>query len=88
MTKLRSETSIKTDRLWLRQIDETDAEAIVSLRQDEKVYRYFKNPVKITAEGHRDWYRDGYCNNDNRIDWIAVDDVTGAFISTFHQNAA
>lgn len=45
--KLRSNTSIKTERLWLRQIDETDTESIVKIRSEESVYRYFLNPVRI-----------------------------------------
>ena len=45
--KLRSDTSIKTERLWLRKIDETDAEAIVSLRQDEDVYKTMNDIIVI-----------------------------------------
>lgn len=81
--KLRSDTSIKTDRLWLRQIDETDAEAIVSLRSDEEVYRYFLNPVRITVDAHKVWYKEQYSSDDNRIDGIAVDDETGTFIGVY-----
>ena len=79
----RSDTSIKTERLWLRQIDETDAEAIVSLRADESVYCYFLNPVKISADEHRLWYEEQYKVDYNRIDWIAVDDETGDFIGVY-----
>ncbi len=43
----RSDTSIKTKRLWLRQIDETDAESIVALRSVKEVYKYFLTPMKI-----------------------------------------
>ena len=79
----RSITSIKTDRLWLRQIDETDAEAIVDIRSDKNVYKYFLNPVKISIDDHRRWYNEQYKNDDNRIDWIAVDDKSGDFIGIY-----
>lgn len=81
--KLRSDTSIKTDRLWLRQIDETDATEIVRLRSDEKVYKYFLNPVKISVDQHALWYKDAYANDDSRVDWIAVDDQDGSFIGVY-----
>ena len=81
--KLRSETSIKTERLWLRQIDETDAESIVSLRSKENVYKYFLNPVKLTIDRHKEWYNNTYINSYDCIDWIAVDDETGEFIGVY-----
>lgn len=79
----RSETSIKTERLWLRQIDETDAESIVALRSGEDVYKYFINPKKLTVDEHRVWYNNVYIKSDDRIDWIAVDDETGEFIGVY-----
>lgn len=79
----RSDTSIKTERLWLGQIDETDAEAIVSLRADKEVYRYFLNPVKISAADHKKWYEEQYKDDRNRIDWVAVGDYSGDFIGVY-----
>ncbi len=79
----RSATQIQTNRLWLRQIDETDAESIVKVRSDEGVYRYFINPKKLTVEDHLEWYRNNYVKSANRIDWIAVDDENGAFIGVY-----
>lgn len=80
---LRSETSIRTERLWLRQIDETDAESIISLRSKENVYKYFLNPIKLTVDGHREWYNNVYIHSYDRIDWIAVDDRTGELIGVY-----
>ena len=79
----RSETSIRTKRMWLRQIDETDSEAIVGLRSDERVYRFFINPVKLTLEDHVRWYKTNYIMSSSRLDWIAVDDQTGVFIGIY-----
>lgn len=79
----RSDAPIKTERLWLRQIDETDAESIVSLRSDENVYKYFLNPVKISTTDHGIWYDEQYKKDNSRIDWIAVDDETGDFIGVY-----
>lgn len=79
----RSTSHITTERLWLRQIDETDTESIVGLRSDERVYQYFLNPSKLTADEHLHWYREKYIRDLNRMDWIAVDDDTGAFIGIY-----
>lgn len=81
--KLKSDAIIKTNRMLLREINETDADAIVSLRSNEEVYKYFCNPKKITVEEHKKWYRDSYCTDDSRIDWIAVDDKMGDVIGIY-----
>ena len=83
VNKLRSDTTIKSDRLWLRQIDETDAEAIVSLRSEEDVYKYFLNPVRLTLDDHKKWYKNRYCRDKDRIDWIAVNNENGAFVGVY-----
>lgn len=79
----RSTSHITTERLWLRQIDETDTESIVGLRSDERVFRYFLKPSKLTVDEHLHWYREKYIHDRNRIDWIAVDDDTGAFVGIY-----
>lgn len=79
----RSVTSIKTAHLFLRQIDETDAESIVSLRSEEEVYKFFFNPVKLTVFDHQFWYWNHYIHDTSRIDWVAVDDNSGAFIGVY-----
>ena len=79
----RSDTTIKTDRLWLRQIDETDADSIVCLRGDEEVYKFFLNPTKLTVSEHKKWYEFSYILSDNRIDWIAVDDNSGSLVGVY-----
>lgn len=81
--KSRSDTFIKTERLFLRQIDQTDAEDIVSLRSDESVYRYFLNPIKLTVDDHNRWYKTSYIKDSYRIDWVAVDDNSGDFIGVY-----
>ena len=63
---------IHTDRLLLREMREEDAESIVEMRGDEEVYRYFKEPHKITIGEHISWYRNSYLKNDNRIDLVAT----------------
>ena len=79
----RSKSAMATERMWLREIDETDGDCIVSLRSDEDVYRYFLNPVKLTIQDHLRWYKETYCNDRGRIDWIAVDDENGDFIGVY-----
>ena len=63
---------IETERLRLRGIDETDAPLIVSWRGDPAVYRYFKNPRKITEEEHLRWYRERYLPDEAREDRMCL----------------
>ena len=78
-----SESHIRTERLWLRQIDESDTETVVRLRSDPAVYRYFASPHRLTNAEHLAWYRGSYRSNDNRIDWIAVEDITGRVVGLY-----
>ena len=83
-----SETHIQTKRLWLREIDESDTETIVSLRSDPKIYRFFTKPHEITREEHLNWYRTRYCRDENRIEWLAIDDDTGQVIGIYGAKSA
>ena len=74
---------IQTDRLLLRGIDETDAEAIVRWRADPDVYRYFKNPHRITAEEHMSWFRNTYLQDDRRYDWMCLAKEDGRRVGVF-----
>lgn len=64
---------LQTVRLTLRGIAEEDTHAIVALRSDANVYKYFVSPHRITEEEHLKWYKNSYLFNENRIDWIAFD---------------
>lgn len=64
---------IKTDRLLLREINETDAEDIVKWRSDTDVIKYLKSPHKLTISEHIDWYHNKYMCDYNRFDWIAME---------------
>lgn len=65
---------IKTKRLVLREITESDAEQIVAWRSNPSVYRFFLSPRKISVEEHLDWYMNRYMQDENRIDFIAVEE--------------
>lgn len=78
-----SASHIKTERLWLREIDESDAGTIVRLRSDPKVYCYFSSPHKLTEDEHRKWYLENYVENAGRTDWIALDDESGHIVGVF-----
>ena len=71
MVKLVS--TIRTKRLMLREIEEQDANEIVSLRNNPDVYRYFTNPEPLTLEQHLSWYHNVYRYDPSRYDWIAID---------------
>lgn len=64
---------IETERLILRGINETDTDRIVCWRSEEKVYKYFKQPHKITIEEHNNWYQKRYLNNTDRYDWMCLE---------------
>ena len=72
----------QTARLTLRGIAEEDTHAIVVLRSDPNVYKYFVSPHRITEEEHLKWYKNSYLFNENRIDWIAYD-TTKSTIGVF-----
>lgn len=63
---------IETERLRLRGIDGTDAPLIAAWRGDPAVYRYFKNPRKITEEEHLRWYRERYLPDEAREDRMCL----------------
>lgn len=78
-----SKSCIVTQRLWLREIDESDAETIVRLRSNPKYYRYFLNPRKLSVDEHLKWYKMNYVNNPDRLDWLAIDDENGSIVGLF-----
>ena len=63
---------IETERLRLRGINETDAPQIAAWRGDPAVYRYFKNPRKITEAEHLRWYRERYLPDKDREDRMCL----------------
>ena len=64
---------LKTARLTMRGIAEEDTNAIVVMRSNPDVYRFFVSPHQITEEEHLNWFRNSYLFNKSRIDWIAFD---------------
>ncbi len=74
---------LQTERLILRGIREEDAPEIVRWRTDPEVYRFFKNPQKITIESHLNWFRTNYLQDENRFDWICLEKETGNKIGVF-----
>lgn len=74
---------LQTERLNLRGINETDAFEIVEWRSDPGVYKYFKNPHKITITEHFNWYNNSYLYNENRLDWMCIERATGKKIGIF-----
>ena len=62
---------LKTRRLVLNEIQETDAELIVKWRSNPKVYKYFFSPHSVTIEEHLEWYRQSYMFDSNRFDFMA-----------------
>lgn len=80
---VKSFDSITTERLFLRGIDETDAELIVKWRSDPAVYRYFKYMHQITLVEHNEWYLNKYMNDKNRYDWMCCEKETKRKVGVF-----
>ena len=74
---------ICTDRLILSGISEKDTDFAVGLRGDEEVYRFFKNPHKITEEEHLNWYKNIYSLDKCRYDWVAVEKASNQRVGIF-----
>ena len=75
--------TINTERLTLRGIDRSDAEAIVKWRSDPGVFRYFRSVHKITLDEHLAWFDKSYSNNPDRFDWMCIDRSTSEKVGVF-----
>lgn len=75
--------NIITERLILRGINESDTDNIVSWRSDPDVYKYFKQPHKISAAEHNNWYNTSYLFNANRFDWMGLEKESSNRIGIF-----
>ncbi len=72
-----------SDRLTYREISEKDAELLVAWRSNPSVYKYFLSPHKITVEEHLNWYFNRYLQDDDRIDYLALERTGGEPIGVF-----
>ena len=75
--------TLRTERLTLRGIDETDTAEIVHLRAEPSVFRFFKSPHQITPAEHINWYSQKYLYDDSRFDWICIENASGKKIGVF-----
>ena len=73
---------LQTAHLIMRGITEEDTHAIITLRSDPNVYKYFISPHQITKEEHLSWFKNNYIFNENRLDWIAFD-MAGRLVGVF-----
>ncbi len=62
--------SLKTRRLYLREIEYKDAGTIVEWRSKPENYQYFFNPKPITIQEHIKWFLDVYQKDLDRLDWM------------------
>lgn len=74
---------IKTERLVLREIIESDANQIVTWRSNPEVYKYFTVSKKLTMTEHLNWYRNMYLLDSERIDMIALEKIKQIPIGVF-----
>ena len=75
--------NIETDRLYLRAMDETDAEDVIRWRSEPSVYRFFKSPHKISAEEHSSWFKTIYLKDIDRFEWICFERQSKRKIGVF-----
>lgn len=62
----------ENEEVVLREISADDAGLIVRWRSDPDVYRFFKNPRKITLEEHLAWFDRCYLPDADRFDFIVL----------------
>ncbi|MBR0412406.1 MAG: GNAT family N-acetyltransferase [Eubacterium sp.] len=74
---------IITERLVMKGITENDTDSIVNLRGEEEVYKYFKNPHKLTKEEHENWFNSFYVFDNCRYDWIAFEKESEKVVGVF-----
>lgn len=72
---MKSVPVLKTERLVLRGINESDTDFIIGLREKPEIYRFFTSPHKISKEEHLFWFQESYLKDINRIDWIGIDSI-------------
>lgn len=75
--------NISTERLILREINESDANDIVRWRSDENVFKFFKKPHRITLEEHMHWFHSVYLLDDKRFDLMCIEKMTGNSVGVF-----
>ena len=73
----------ETKRLTFREIDLSDTEEIVAWRSEPSVYRYFKQPRRLTAEEHIRWYRERYLHDPSRCDFMCLEKSSGRKAGVF-----
>lgn len=59
----------------MRNIDVTDTDSIVLWRGNPDVYRFFVSAHAISKEEHLNWYYNRYLFDENRYDWMALDNL-------------
>lgn len=74
---------IVTERLRLREIQETDADLLVGWRTRPEVYRYFVNAHPIRREEHLKWFWETYLPDADRIDWLGCKKENGNPVGVF-----
>jgi len=80
---MKNDYIITTERMFLRGIEELDAGWIIAWRTDLDVYKYFKSPHAVTLAEHRNWFRNNYLFNDNRVDFFAIGKSSGIPVGVF-----
>lgn len=77
------ENKIRTKRLYLREIIDSDAELIVAWRGNPEVYQYFRSPHQLTIKEHVKWYNEKYLLSEEQIQFIAIEDSSQREIGVF-----
>lgn len=75
--------ALKTERLTLREIRESDAGQIVEWRSNPAVYPFFKSPHALTKAEHLRWHRNVYLTDANRLDWLCMETETAKPVGVF-----
>jgi RimJ/RimL family protein N-acetyltransferase len=72
---------INSERLFLRPIDKSDTDLIVSWRNSSEVRSVSFDSTKLTIENHLKWLKSKRCN---RVDYVFCEKTKGKAIGTVH----
>jgi len=76
---------LKTERLTLRQLEKSDAPALVAIMNDEEVSRHLMgNPERTTLKQEQNFIQSRHKQflNGHTVDWVICDKITGTPMGT------
>jgi len=70
---MNKDSTFSSEHLLFRGINETDTDSLVKWRSNPKVIRYFRQARPLTKADHEQWYRNKYCQDISRFDFVVIE---------------